>query len=173
MFFLSRESDVGDCRDLRLPHRAKIRRHQHQRKLPCVEQISIRKDIIQLHALNCLATRVWSVYCLFSPLAANLLLPNYLGVSDYIFNCPASQTCGIYQDGTYWGCCKEILDTDCGSHLYCPMYSSCIDSTALGSCDSDCITDPRILKWFVMNFARLRHSLSSQSELTSLQLRLC
>ncbi|KAH6883594.1 hypothetical protein B0T10DRAFT_551325 [Thelonectria olida] len=68
------------------------------------------------------------------------------GVSDYIFNCPADQICNIlYPEGNYWGCCKEVPVPGCIT-LNCPTYSSCIDSTALGCCDSDCMTDSGILK---------------------------
>ncbi|CZR70118.1 uncharacterized protein PAC_20019 [Phialocephala subalpina] len=72
-------------------------------------------------------------------------------VSDYMFNCPSDQTCAILMSGypgvanNNWGCCKEVPVPGCVT-LSCPTYNSCIDSTALGSCNSECITNTEVLK---------------------------
>ncbi|KAK2468972.1 hypothetical protein H9L39_19409 [Fusarium oxysporum f. sp. albedinis] len=82
---------------------------------------------------------------------ANLLLPNYPGVSDNLFYCSADQTCdmGVFSsDLNFWGCCKSVAVASnfCIDPYLCPFFSTCIDSTRLGSCGSDCMTDDWILK---------------------------
>jgi hypothetical protein len=72
-----------------------------------------------------------------------------LGISDYIFNCPSDQTCAIMPgQGTLnnWGCCDFVPVPGCET-VRCPMYTTCVDSTALASCNSDCVANTAVLKW--------------------------
>ncbi|KAI3578615.1 hypothetical protein IWW34DRAFT_849010 [Fusarium oxysporum f. sp. albedinis] len=84
----------------------------------------------------------------FSPCAR---LSGDASVSDNLFYCSADQTCdmGVFSsDLNFWGCCKSVAVASnfCIDPYLCPFFSTCIDSTRLGSCGSDCMTDDWILK---------------------------